>query len=81
MASVSVDSKGRVLIPKEIRDRAGIKEESYVRVWAEEGKVVIEPLEFVADKFFGAFEIGRWPKDLDEFLVEAIRRWWASKGT
>ncbi|MBI4257504.1 MAG: AbrB/MazE/SpoVT family DNA-binding domain-containing protein [Thaumarchaeota archaeon] len=81
MSSAPVDSKGRVLIPKEIRRRTRIKEGSYVKLSAQEGKVVMEPLESVADKFFGAFEIHEWPKDLDKFQLEASRRWWASKDT
>jgi len=41
--------------------------------------VVIQPVEPVAEKFFGAFKIARWPEDLDEFMVRAIREWWMSK--
>ena len=41
--------------------------------------MVIQPVEPVAEKFFGAFKIARWPEDLDEFMVRVIREWWMSK--
>lgn len=43
--------------------------------------IVIEPLEPVADKYFGSFKITRWPEDLDEFVTEVIREWWTQKPT
>jgi len=47
-----------------------------------EGRIIIlEPLESIADKFFGAFKISRWPEDLDEFIVGVARRWWMAQDT
>ena len=76
---VRVDERGRILIPKKIRERVNVKEGVYVSVKVEGGSVVIQPVEPVAEKFFGAFKIARWPEDLDEFMVRAIREWWMSK--
>jgi len=73
---VKVDEKGRILIPKDIRENVGIKEKSYVRVTVEGRKIVVEALESVADKYYGAFKIDKWPEDLDHFLVEAVKKWW-----
>jgi len=73
---IKVDEKGRILIPKNIRENVGIKEKSYVRITIEGRKIVVEPLESVADKYYGAFKIDRWPEDLDHFLVEAVKKWW-----
>ncbi len=78
---VKVDGKGRVVIPKNIREIADLKEGSYVNVMARGKSVLIEPLEPVASKYRGAFKIVRWPKDLDEFVVEVIKNWWASQVT
>lgn len=72
---VRVDGKGRVLIPKGLREVAGISEGSLVRVYVEDDKVVVEPIGSVADKFFGCFRVDRWPDDLDEFVSEAVKRW------
>ena len=45
-----------------------------------EGKtLVIEPLEPIADKDFGAFKIETWPEDLDEFVNKEMRKWWTQK--
>ena len=38
--AVKVDEKGRILIPKELRDRAGIKDSANVEL--QEGKIVIK---------------------------------------
>jgi len=79
---VRVDEKGRVVIPKNIREKAKMKEGGYVKIMAEEkGIIIIEPLEPFADKYFGAFKIDKWPEDLDEFAVEVIKKWWASQAT
>jgi len=76
---VKIDKKGRIVIPKNLRERAEIKEGNYVKVTAKEKSILIEPLEPVADKYFGAFKIDTWPDDLDEFAVEVLRAWWKPK--
>jgi len=78
---VRVDEKGRVVIPKSIREKVKLKGGNYVNVRVEGRTIVLEPLESIADKYFGAFKISRWPKDLDEFLVEVARRWWIAQDT
>lgn len=40
MKTVKVDEKGRILIPKELREKAGIKESAQVEL--EEGRIVIK---------------------------------------
>jgi len=42
---------------------------------------MLEPLKSVADKYFGTFKVARWPEDLDDFAVEAMRKWWRTKST
>lgn len=81
METVKVDGKGRIIIPKNIRKKAGVKEGSYVKIKADEKVIVIEPLESIADKYFGAFKITEWPEDLDEFVIEVMRKWWIRKTT
>ncbi|MEM1551222.1 MAG: AbrB/MazE/SpoVT family DNA-binding domain-containing protein [Candidatus Bathyarchaeia archaeon] len=73
--TVKVDGKGRIIIPKSMREKTGVKEGSYVRIRADEKGIMIEPLEHVADKYFGAFKIAKWPEDLDEFVIEVMRKW------
>jgi len=59
-----VDKKGRVLLQKEIREKLGIKEGSNVKIKVEGRRIVIEPIESTADKYFGIFKIDKWPDDL-----------------
>jgi AbrB family looped-hinge helix DNA binding protein len=70
---VRIDRKGRLLIPKKLREKAGIEEGGLVRLRAEERGIIIEPVESVADKYFGAFKVERWPDDLDEFLIKVMK--------
>ncbi|MGB9896005.1 MAG: AbrB/MazE/SpoVT family DNA-binding domain-containing protein [Thermoproteota archaeon] len=81
MEVVKVDKKGRLLIPKNIRKKVGVREGSYVRIEAREKSIVIEPIEPVADKYFGAFKVEKWPEDLDEFVAEVMKNWWSQKAT
>ena len=71
-----IDDKGRVLIPKSIRETIGIKERQLVRIKVVDGKIVLEPLRDIADEYYGVIKVKKWPRDLDEFLVEAVQRWW-----
>ncbi|MCD6536247.1 MAG: AbrB/MazE/SpoVT family DNA-binding domain-containing protein [Thaumarchaeota archaeon] len=80
-AIVRVDEKGRILIPKNLREKIKLEEGTPVLIKAEEGKLMLEPLKSVADKYFGAFKVARWPEDLDDFAVEAMRKWWRTKST
>ena len=41
---VTVDGKGRVLIPRELRERLGLRRGSRLRVRAEKARIVLEPL-------------------------------------
>lgn len=81
MEIVKVDEKGRIVIPKSLREKTEMKEGSYVAVKAEKKAILIQPLEPIARKYFGAFEIAKWPKDLDEFVVEVMKEWWTPKVT
>lgn len=78
---VKVDKKGRILLPKDVREKTAIKNGSYVKIEVKGNKVIMEPIGSITDKYFGAYKVKRWPEDLDEFLEEAIRRWWGSQST
>jgi AbrB family looped-hinge helix DNA binding protein len=81
MEVAKVNGKGRVVIPKNLREKVKMKERSYVRIKTDGKSIIIEPIEPAADKYRGAFKIARWPEDLDEFIVEVTRRWWLQKAT
>ncbi|MBO3800684.1 MAG: AbrB/MazE/SpoVT family DNA-binding domain-containing protein [Candidatus Brockarchaeota archaeon] len=73
---VKVDEKGRILIPKKLRQKTGVKEGSYVTIRADREVILVQPLKPIARKYFGAFRIAKWPEDLDEFIVEVVKKWW-----
>jgi AbrB family looped-hinge helix DNA binding protein len=79
--TVKVDKKGRVIIPKNIRKTAKLKEGSYVNIKTKGKSIIIEPAEPVADKYYGTFKITQWPEDIDEFTVEVMQKWWISHAT
>lgn len=78
---IKVDAKGRVIIPKGLREKVKVKEGGYVKMRAEGGAIIIEPIDSIADRYYGAFKVEKWPDDLDDFILEVLRRWWASKAT
>ena len=73
---VRVDEKGRILIPKGIREALGVKERQMLRIEVVDGKIVLEPIRDVADKYYGVIRVKKWPRNLDEFLAEALQEWW-----
>jgi AbrB family looped-hinge helix DNA binding protein len=81
MKTTKVDKRGRVVIPKDLREKAKVKEGTTVKIMATEKGIVLEPLESIADKYFGAFKVTRWPEDLDEFVVKVMRGWWQQRAT
>lgn len=81
METVKVDEKGRVIIPKHLREKAKVKEGGYVKMKTDGKTIIIEPVESVADKYYGAFKIEKWPEELDEFIVKVMKKWWTEKAT
>ena len=73
---VRVDEKGRILIPKGIREALGVKERQMLRIEVVDGKIVLEPIKDIADKYYGVIRVKKWPRNLDEFLAEALQEWW-----
>jgi AbrB family looped-hinge helix DNA binding protein len=79
--TVKVDEKGRIIIPKNIRETTKLKEGSYVNIRSKGKVIIIEPAEPAADKYRGAFKIIKWPEDMDEFIVEVMQKWWTKSAT
>ncbi len=80
-AITKIDDKGRIIIPKNIRKKAKLKPGTYVNVKSKDHLIIIEPSESISEKYFGIFQISKWPEDLDEFVTEATTKWWIQHGT
>lgn len=76
-----MDEKGRVFVPKEIRDIAEIPPGSYFRFEAEKKQITIKAVEPVSEKYYGAFKVDQWPEDLDEYAKGEIMKQWMRKRT
>jgi len=81
VAVVRLDSKGRLLVPKRLREKVGLREGGLARVEVRGGVLVVEPLRSVADAYYGVFKVESWPEDLDSFLVEAVKELWLRRAT
>ncbi len=80
-STVKIDEKGRIMLPEKVRKATKLSKGAYVTVKAKNETITIEPAKSIADKYRGIFQITNWPEDLDEFTVEATRKWWATHGT
>ena len=78
---IRVDSKGRLLLPKIIREKTEIKEGSYVKVETQGNLVILESTESPADKYRGLFKVDALPNDLDKYVEGEILRRWLEKHT
>ena len=72
---LTVDERGRIVIPKEVREKLNIT--GKVKLVVEDGKVQILP--YVKKSFRGLFKVNVRLKDVDEVLKEASeersRKW------
>jgi AbrB family looped-hinge helix DNA binding protein len=80
-ATAKLDEKGRIRIPKRIRETAQLKEGGYVYIKTKEKTIILEPAESVADKYRGIVKVNKWPEDLDEFIEKVMQKWWTQSGT
>jgi len=69
---VRVEKKGRIVIPKEIRDALNIKEGTLLKMYIEGDRLIVEPIEDIVEKFKGSVKVDKWPEDLDEYLSKVL---------
>jgi AbrB family looped-hinge helix DNA binding protein len=79
--TVTVDEKGRIIIPQKIRKTAKLKKGTQLNIKTHGKTIVMELMEPVADKYLGAFKINKWPENLDELPTEVIKKWWTTQAT
>ncbi len=74
-----VDSKGRLLIPKILREKTEIFEGSYVKIMADGNRIIIQLIESAARRHYGRFKVKSVLDDLDAFVEGEILRRWLNK--
>jgi AbrB family looped-hinge helix DNA binding protein len=79
--TAKMDDKGRIRIPRQIRQAAQLKEGSCVTIKAKKKTIIIEPAEPAADRYYGAFKVEKWPEDLHKYSSEEMRKRWKQRGT
>ncbi len=78
---VRVDDEGKILIPRHFRELLRLREGNFVKVKVENRRIVVEPIWSTADRLYGAFKVEKWPDNLDEFMVEAAKKWHMRRST
>lgn len=67
MKILTISSKGQIVIPKEIREKLGLKRGKMVKITAEGNKIVIVPFSELPSELFVEVE----PKAVEKVLREA----------
>ncbi len=80
MELVVVDERGRITLPSKIRKKVKITKGSILSVDIRGDEIILRKVERVSEKFAGVFKVkGEVPDNLDEFIIEAVRKWWKKK--
>lgn len=67
---INVDERGRITIPKEIREKIDLKK---VRLTVKDNKLIIEPIkEDAVDKYYGIFKT-EVKGDVDEIFKKRLK--------
>ncbi len=73
MATARVASRGRITIPKQIRDSLGLKPGDWVRITIDEGRLVIRPAKAGLQDLRGTVEPRNKPEDFGAAREKAKR--------
>ncbi len=79
--TVKLDEKGRIRIPRKIREAAQLAEGSCVNIKAEGKTIIIEASEPIADKYYGIVHVEKWPEDIHELAKEEMHKRWKQRTT
>jgi len=79
--TVKLDEKGRIRIPRKIREAAQLAEGSCVNIKAEGKTIIIEASEPIADKYYGIVHVEKWPEDIDEYGKTEMQKRWKQRVT
>ncbi|AAY81286.1 hypothetical protein Saci_1984 [Sulfolobus acidocaldarius DSM 639] len=66
---VVMDDRGRITIPKEIRERIKTR---MLKIRVEGDKIILEPMEIDIDRYYGIFRKDPGDMDVDKVLRESL---------
>lgn len=66
---LKVDDRGRITIPKEVRELLKSKR---LKLKIEDGKIILEPVVLDVNKYYGIFKKDIGNEDIDEILNKAL---------
>ncbi|MEJ2773422.1 AbrB family transcriptional regulator [Sulfolobus sp. SCGC AB-777_G06] len=66
---LKIDDRGRITIPKEVRELLKSKR---LKLKIEDGKIILEPVVLDVNKYYGIFKKDIGNEDIDEILNKAL---------
>ncbi len=75
------DDKGRIRIPRKIREAAQLAEAGCVTIKAEGKTIIIEASEPIADKYYGIVHVENWPENIHEYGKAEMQKRWKQRAT
>ena len=79
--TVKMDKKGRVIIPKKIRETIQLTTDSNLSIKSDGKTITLQVSEPIADKYYGIVPIKNWPDDLDNYLATEVLKQWKQQDT
>jgi len=79
--TVKLDEKGRIRIPRKIREAAQLAQGSCVIIKAEGKTIIIKASEPIADKYYGLVHVENWPQDIGQYGKTEIQKRWKQRVT
>lgn len=80
-ATIKLDKKGRIIIPKKIRESAQLTKDSNLSIRSDGKTIILEVSKPIADKYYGTVPIENWPDDIDNYLADEVLKQWKRKDT
>lgn len=79
--TTKIDKKGRIIIPKKIRETIQLTTDSNLCIKTDGKTITLTISEPLADKYYGIVQIENWPDDIDKYLATEVLKQWKQHDT